>query len=99
MRITLEIDSDDMKQIQKITGQKKKSLAIGRALADFLRMWERRTFIEKALVGQTDYTLTNEELEALDVHEIRSFNSLLEFLGRMGDFKIKQKWWRKIERV
>jgi hypothetical protein len=64
MRITFEIDANDLKEIQKITGQKKKSPAITRALADYLRMRERRAFIEKALAGQTDYALTNEELEA-----------------------------------
>lgn len=69
MRITFEIDANDLKQIQKITGQKKKSPAISRALTDFLRMRERREFIEKALAGQTDYALTNEELEARDVYE------------------------------
>jgi len=69
MRITIEIDANNLKKVQKITGQKKKSPAISRALADFLRMRERRAFIEKALAGQTDYPLTNEELEARDVYE------------------------------
>jgi Arc/MetJ family transcription regulator len=67
MRITIEIDANDLKQIQKITGQKKKSPAVSRALADFLRLRERQTFIEKALAGQTDYALTNEDLEARNV--------------------------------
>ena len=71
MRITFEIDAGDLKKIQKITRQKKKSPAISRALADFLRMRERRAFIEKALAGQTDYPLTNAELEARDVYETR----------------------------
>lgn len=67
MRITCDINTNDLKQIQKITGQKKKSPAINRALADFLRMRQRQAFIEKALAGQTDYALTNEDLEARDV--------------------------------
>jgi hypothetical protein len=71
MRITFEIDANDMKQIQKITGQKKKSPAISHALSDYLRMRERRAFIEKVLAGHTDYPLTNEELEARDVYETR----------------------------
>jgi Arc/MetJ family transcription regulator len=71
MRITLEIDANDLKQIQKITGQKKKSRAISSALGDYLRMRESRAFIEKALAGQTDYALTNAELEAGDVYETR----------------------------
>jgi hypothetical protein len=40
-------------------------------LADFLRMRQRRAFIEKALAGQTDYPLTNEQIEARDVYETR----------------------------
>jgi Arc/MetJ family transcription regulator len=71
MRITFEIDANDLKEIQKITGQKKKSPAITSALADYLRMRERRAFIEKAMAGQTDYPMTNEELEARDVYETR----------------------------
>jgi Arc/MetJ family transcription regulator len=69
MRITIEMDANDLKEIQKITGQKKKSPAVSRALADYLRMRERSAFIEKALAGRTDYALTNEELEARDVYE------------------------------
>jgi hypothetical protein len=71
MRITFDIDANDLKQIQTITGHKKKSPAISRALADFLRMRERQAFIEKALSGQTDYALTNDDLEARDVYETR----------------------------
>jgi hypothetical protein len=67
MRVTFEITANDLKQIQKIIGQKKKSPAISRALADFLRMRERQAFIEKALAGQTDYALTNDDLEAREV--------------------------------
>jgi hypothetical protein len=69
MRITFEIDANELRQIQKITGQKKKSPAISRALADFLRMRQKDAFIEKALAGQTDCALTNQELEAKDLYE------------------------------
>jgi hypothetical protein len=71
MRITFEIDANDMKQIQKITAQKKKSPAISQALADYLQMRERRALIGRAPAGQTDYPLTNEDLEARDVYETR----------------------------
>lgn len=69
MRITIDVDASDLKQIQKATGQKKKSPAVTQALTDYLRMHEKRRFIEKALAGETDYSLTNEELEAQDVYE------------------------------
>ncbi len=69
MRITVEIDAKELKQIQKATGQKKKSPAVSQALSDYIRMQEKRAFIERALAGKTDYSLTNEELEARDVYE------------------------------
>ena len=69
MRITIEIDASDLKEIQKTTGQKKKSPAISQALAEYLRMQEKRRFIERALAGETDFSLSNEELESRDVYE------------------------------
>jgi Arc/MetJ family transcription regulator len=71
MRITIELDEENMRQIQKITGQKKKSPAVSRALAEFVQQHQRRKFIERALSGQTDFSLTNEELEARDTYEAR----------------------------
>ena len=70
MRITFEIYAKDLKQIQKTTGQEKKSPAISHALADFLSMRKRQAFIEKELAGQTDYARTNEELEGLEVEQV-----------------------------
>lgn len=71
MRITIDIDADELRRIQKVTGQKKKSPAVTQALADFLRQRERQAFIDRALSGQTDFSATNEELEARDVYEAR----------------------------
>ncbi|MBI3850475.1 MAG: type II toxin-antitoxin system VapB family antitoxin [Verrucomicrobia bacterium] len=69
MRVTIEVDATELKQIQQITGQKKKSPAITQALSAFIRQQQKRQFIERALSGQTDYRLTNEELEARDLYE------------------------------
>jgi Arc/MetJ family transcription regulator len=71
MRITLDIDASELRRIQKITGQKKKSPAVGQALSEYLKLQERQKFIERALSGQTDFTSTNDELEASDVYEAR----------------------------
>lgn len=71
MRITVEIDASELKQIQKATGQTKKSPAVSQALSEFLKLQERQKFIEHVLSGKTDFTLTNEELEARDVYEAR----------------------------
>ena len=69
MRITIDVDAAELKRIQRITGQKKKSPAVSRALTEFLKLQERQRFIERALAGQTDFSATNEELEARDVYE------------------------------
>ncbi len=71
MRITVEIDGKELKQIQQITGQKKKSPAISQALSEFIRQQQKRSFLERALSDQTDYALTNAELENRDMYENR----------------------------
>ncbi|MGH7975503.1 MAG: type II toxin-antitoxin system VapB family antitoxin [Limisphaerales bacterium] len=71
MRITVEIDASELRQIQKVTGQKKKSPAVSRALSEFIKLQARQKFIERALSGGTDFSLTNEELEARDIYETR----------------------------
>jgi Arc/MetJ family transcription regulator len=71
MRITVAIDASALKRIQKATGQKKKSPAISQALDEFLRQQARRELIERAISGQTDFGMTNEELESKDVYEAR----------------------------
>jgi Arc/MetJ family transcription regulator len=71
MRITVDIDDSELDQIQKITGQKKKSPAVSQALSAFLRQHARDRFVERALAGGTDYALTNDELERRDWYEAR----------------------------
>ncbi|MGA3180057.1 MAG: type II toxin-antitoxin system VapB family antitoxin [Verrucomicrobiota bacterium] len=69
MRITIEIDANDLSRIQKITGQKKKSPAVARALTEYLNWRRRHQFVERVLAGKTDFSLSNGELEARDVYE------------------------------
>ena len=71
MRITIDVDANELRQIQRITGQKKKSPAIAQALSEFLRQQQRQAFIARVLTGGTDYVLTNEQLETQDVYEAR----------------------------
>ena len=71
MRVTIDIDARDLKQIQKLTRQNKKSPAISEALTEFIRLRQKRQFVERVLSGQTDYALTNQELEDQDVYETR----------------------------
>ena len=71
MRLTIEIDADDMTRIQRITGEKKKSPAVSRALTEFLKLRERRDFIKRVLAGKTDFSSSNEQLETRDWYETR----------------------------
>jgi Arc/MetJ family transcription regulator len=71
MRITIEIDANNLKRIQKITGEKKKSPAVTQALTEYLNWRRRHEFVERVLAGKTDFSLGNEALEARDVYETR----------------------------
>jgi Arc/MetJ family transcription regulator len=71
MRITIDIDAKDLSRIQKMTGEKKKSPAVTRALTDYLNSRRREEFIKRVLAGKTDFSASNEELEARDVYETR----------------------------
>lgn len=71
MRITIEVDANELKQLQRITGQKKKSPAIAQALSEFIRQREKQQFLSRVLSGETDYPWTNDQLEAQDVYETR----------------------------
>jgi len=71
MRVTIEIPAKDLQQIQKLTDQKKKSPAVTRALSEFIRLHQKRRFLERVLSGRTDYALTNQQLEDQDVYEAR----------------------------
>ena len=69
MRITIDIDANNLSRIQKITGQKKKSPAVIRALTEYLNWRQRQQFMERIRAGKTDFSQSNEELEARDVYE------------------------------
>ena len=71
MRITVDIDANQLAEIQKITGEKKKSPAVTQAVTEYLNWRRRHEFIQRVLAGKTDYSSTNEDLEARDVYEAR----------------------------
>jgi Arc/MetJ family transcription regulator len=71
MRITIEIDGKYLSRIQKLTGERKKSPAVSRALAEYLKWQERHQFVARVLAGKTDFSMTNEDLEARDIYETR----------------------------
>jgi hypothetical protein len=65
MRVTIDISAQDMRRIQKATGERKKSAAIKQALSAYLRSRRKAKLIERALGGKTDFSLSNEQLEEL----------------------------------
>jgi len=69
MRITVEVDVDTLKEIQKETGQPKKSPAISQALQSYLRSLRKTELLQCVRDGRTDYGCTNEELEASTRHD------------------------------
>ena len=73
MRITIEIDANDLSRIQKITGEKKKSPAVARALTEYLNWRQRLQFAQRVLAGKTDYSSSNKQLETRDVYETRRY--------------------------
>ena len=69
MRITVEIDDNQLAAIQEATGLTKKSPAIRRAIEDHLAGLARKRFLQRILNGGSDYSLSNEELEALGLYD------------------------------
>lgn len=69
MRVTIEIEEKALKTIQKETGLKKKSPAIQKYLNDALRESAKRRFMQRIMNGESDYSLTNEELEARSIYD------------------------------
>ncbi len=63
MRITISIDENVLDELQKSTGEHKKSPAVEKALELYLRDIRKRCLIEKVLKGKTDYRMSNEALE------------------------------------
>ena len=65
MRITVEIEDSKIEAIQKWTKERKKSPAIVQALNEFIEQRRRQEFLAKVMAGETDYRMSNEELESL----------------------------------
>ena len=64
MRITIEVDDKTISEITKSIGIRKKSPAIRHALEEYAHDVGRKRFLKKVLDGKSDYSLTNEEIEA-----------------------------------
>jgi Arc/MetJ family transcription regulator len=65
MRITVEIDENLLAEIQRLTGERKQSPAVARALAEYLATKRRDEFLRSVLAGETDYSMENAEVELI----------------------------------
>lgn len=63
MRITIELDPESLDAVSRLTGIGKKSPAIAQAIEEYIRGKEREAFLKSVMAGETDYGLSNEELE------------------------------------
>lgn len=69
MRITIDIDEKQLAGIQQETGISKKSPAVCYALECYMREMKKKRFLRKIINGESDYSLTNEQIEALNTYD------------------------------
>ena len=65
MRITVDIDDNEMKEVMQVTGRKKKSTAVSAAVTEYLRLHRVDRLIRRVREGKVGYGRTNEELESM----------------------------------
>ena len=66
MRITVDIDESILAEVERITGEKKRSPAVARIVEEYVKKAKARDFGRKLREGAFDYPSTNEEVEGLD---------------------------------
>ena len=69
MRITVDIDANDLASVQRATGIRKRSPAVRQAIADYVKDLEKKRFLRRVMEGKSDYALNNQELEARDAND------------------------------
>lgn len=67
MRITIDIEDDQMAELLKATGEKKKSTAVNVVVTDFLKKRRTKEFGRLLREGAFDFPMTNDEIERQDV--------------------------------
>lgn len=65
MRITIELDENQLKSVLRATGKTKISPAVSAALDEYLTMKRREEFDSLVLSGKTDYQAPNEALDSI----------------------------------
>ncbi|MBI4026038.1 MAG: type II toxin-antitoxin system VapB family antitoxin [Verrucomicrobia bacterium] len=67
MRITVDIDQTILAAVMELTGEKKKSPAISKAVVEYVKRTRARDFGRLIMEKAFDYRTTNEEIERQDV--------------------------------
>ena len=66
MRVSVEMDEGTLNDLRRLTGKRKMSPAISRAVTEFVRRQRVRELGRLLREGAFDYPLTNEEIESGD---------------------------------
>ncbi len=69
MRITIEIGPEPLAEVLRMTGERKKSPAVAKALAEYVRRRKAEEFGRLLRESAFDYPLTNEAIEGLEESE------------------------------
>lgn len=64
MRMTVEIEENDLDELTKATGIRKNSPAVAFAVRDFINRKKAKNFGKMLREGKFDYPATNDEIEA-----------------------------------
>ena len=66
MRITVDLEESVLEDLARITGEKKKSPAVVKAVTEFVNRRKAREFGKLIREGAFDYPATNDEIERED---------------------------------
>jgi hypothetical protein len=66
MRISVEIEESQLKELLRLTGESKMSPAVSKVVSEFLNRKKAREFGRLLREGAFDYGATNDEVEAQD---------------------------------
>lgn len=66
MRITIDIEESVLQEVERITGEKKRSPAVARIVEEYVKRAKSKEFGRQLREGAFDYPLTNDEIEGLD---------------------------------
>ena len=65
MRLTVDIPDDVLEELSRILDEKKRSPAVAKAVAEFVRREKARDFAQWLRKGEFNYPKTNDEVEKL----------------------------------